>query len=54
MHMYRVVYYNNDLERTEIELDAKNLSMLEQTVQRIQYHKHKPIIITNIKWLGKK
>ncbi len=54
MHTYRVVYYNNDLERTELELDAKNLAMLEQIVHRIQYNKHKPIIITNIKWLGKK
>ncbi|ANH50613.1 hypothetical protein BCPG3_180 [Bacillus phage BCPG3] len=54
MHMYKVVYYNNDLERTEVELDAKNLAMLEQIVNRIQYDKSKQIIITHIKWLGKK
>ncbi|ASR79822.1 hypothetical protein JANET_152 [Bacillus phage Janet] len=54
MYSYAVTYYDEDLNEFNVTLDAKNLTMLEQIVHRIQYSKAKKIIITKIKWLGLK
>jgi len=53
MNTYSVSYVTADNKRRYASLDAKNLTMLEQIIHRIQYTKQ-DMIITSIVLTGMK